>query len=582
MTDIQLSQYSNPQAVFELLGCFVQKPSLMDTYKIYPSDLTEGLHKIILSALKKLHKTGAKQIDAFVVDEYLMSYATEHMIFTRQNGSMFIEQCAATCHLENIDYAYDQIKKFSLLREYLRHGIDVSDYFVPNELNPQIAENKRDILDKSTILDIVNHFKQKQLEIASQYIVSGEKSMKKAGVSGHAQKELWKKSVAWGAGYASAYMTSISHGLRPGRYTIMSAPSGTGKTRITIANLCYAFSPRYFDKKEGRWMDNPCHTDEGALYIGTEMELLDEIEPILWAYIADVPQEHIQYNMYAPGEEERVDIAINILEQESHIYLAYLPNYDVGSLENIIEEHVLKYNIKHVFFDYIHTTTELMSEFTAQSGGKMALREDQALSNLGNELKNMSRRYGVSIDTWTQVSGDWKKEENRDAVVIQGAKALVNKADLATVVTRPTAKELIKLDETLRHFGFSNPPNIVISVYKNRGGKYTDVKVWLYIDYDTMRVHDLFCTDNEYNVYGDSVKGLEKSYIGSDRVGNGNATKFYSDMSMPVFNDNVTKIAEDAIPQNNFNYYTADEATQIEVENHINQKNKGNEFDFIF
>ena len=48
---------------------------------------------------------------------------------------------------------------------------------------------------------------------------------------------------------------------------------------------------------------------------------------------------------------------------------------------------------------------------------------------------------------------------------------------------------------------FGKPdPNICISVYKNRGGKYNNVKIWLYIDYSTMRVDDLFVTDNDYQI----------------------------------------------------------------------------------
>lgn len=38
-------------------------------------------------------------------------------------------------------------------------------------------------------------------------------------------------------------------------------------------------------------------------------------------------------------------------------------------------------------------------------------------------------------------------------------------------------------------------PNRCISVYKNRSGTYTNVKIWLYVDMSTMRVKDLFTTD---------------------------------------------------------------------------------------
>ena len=47
------------------------------------------------------------------------------------------------------------------------------------------------------------------------------------------------------------------------------------------------------------------------------------------------------------------------------------------------------------------------------------------------------------------------------------------------------------------------------SLYKNRGGKWNKIKIWLYIDYSTMRVHDLFVTDYEYKL----IKDIEKTYI---------------------------------------------------------------------
>ena len=43
-------------------------------------------------------------------------------------------------------------------------------------------------------------------------------------------------------------------------------------------------------------------------------------------------------------------------------------------------------------------------------------------------------------------------------------------------------------------------PNRCITVYKNRGGEYTKCKIWVYIEYSTMRVHDLFCTDEDYQI----------------------------------------------------------------------------------
>lgn len=157
------------------------------------------------------------------------------------------------------------------------------------------------------------------------------------------------------------------------------------------------------------------------------MELIEEIEPILWSYIACVNEKHIKTGEYEPGEEERVNEAIKILDEESHIYLAYIPDYDLTALENCIETHVNKYGVHHVFFDYIHTTVDLISEYQGNAKAHMTVREDQVLLNLCIKLKEWSRKYGISIDTWTQTNGDVKNIDNRDENVIRGAKSIADK-----------------------------------------------------------------------------------------------------------------------------------------------------------
>ena len=57
-----------------------------------------------------------------------------------------------------------------------------------------------------------------------------------------------------------------------------------------------------------------------------------------------------------------------------------------------------------------------------------------------------------------------------------------------------------KLEKIIKNRFLKYKPNRCISVYKNRGGEYTKCKIWLYVDYATMRVHDLFCTDYDYEL----------------------------------------------------------------------------------
>ena len=136
----------------------------------------------------------------------------------------------------------------------------------------------------------------------------------------------------------------------------------------------------------------------------------------------------------------------------------------------------------------------------------MQLREDQVLSNVGTKLKELTRKYDISLDTWTQVSGDWKNENNRDQTIIRGAKALSDKVDCGSIMMRPTVAELKKIDPILKNRFGGQKPNLYIATYKNRGGKFVNVKVWLYVDYSTMRVSDLFCTDYDNKL-------IDKGYL---------------------------------------------------------------------
>ena len=509
MNKSKLDEYVNKQAIREIIGSLLQEPSLIREYKITQSDFPETFHKLIFAAINNLYKNGAEIIDAVAIDEYLSHYKTQYKIFNEFEGVNFLAKVQEMAMPNNFKYYYDQLKKFSLLRNYVENGIDVKDFFDPNEIDPITIESQRKKLDEYSIQDIINHFKKKQSKIIAPFLNTGGRDSKKAGVGGHEQKEKWKKDTAWGIGYSSAYLTTALHGLRKRRFNVKSAGTGIGKTRTSIADIGYACAPYYYDKNLNKWCKNPNGMNNGALYIGTEMELLEEIDPILWAYIADVPQDHIEFNLYEDGEEERVDKAIDILEHEANIWFEYIPEYDSNTLSEIIEHHKLEHNIEYVWFDYISATVELNSEYAAESKTKMVVREDQVLSNLSKKLKNFSREFDVSIDSYTQVTGDFKNESNRDQTIVRGAKAIIDKCDGAIIAMPPSEKELKKIEPILRELFNKPKPNLVYSLYKNRGGKWNKIKIWLYIDYGTMRTHDLFVTDYEYKL----IKNIEKTYI---------------------------------------------------------------------
>lgn len=503
-----LTEYSNKNAINEVLGSFMQNPKFMREYKVNNEDFPELFHRLVFASINNLAKSGITDIDAVAIDEYLSHYEVQYKVFQDHDGVSYTRTIKTLAKPENVRYYYDQLKKFSLLRRYHENGFNVSEYFDPHETDPKVCEEKRKRLDKESLGEIINHFKLRQLAITEPFIENENRESKKAGDHGLEQIEAWKKSVGWGLGFSSAYLTTVLHGMKPKAFTIKSAGTGVGKTRTALADLAYACSPYYWDSKTQSWAKNPNGIRNGAVYIGTEMELLHEVDPILWAYIADVPEDHIKYNTYEVGEEERVRTAVKMLQNDSNIWLEYLPDFTVGALSDVIEKHVLNHHVKHVFFDYIHTTPELMAEYVTQSRSSVIHREEQVLLALSTKLKQICRDYGVSLNTATQVNGDFKDEKNRDQTIVAGAKSIINKADNALIASRPTAKELKKIEPIILRTGVVTP-NLVYSVYKVRGGRWTNVKIWLYVDYSTMRTHDLFVTDNDFSL----IEDIQKTYI---------------------------------------------------------------------
>lgn len=459
-------------------------------------DFTNLVAQAVFTAVKYLYAQKVEFIDIDIINECLSkNYPTFYRIYQRGQRDIFVGQAVTKCHPMNFEANYNELRKFSLLRSLMNQGFDVTDIYDPNELDDKEGENKKKDFVKMTTDDILLNFRQKLMSTTLDYTTkAGRDKVKAGGVDLKKFVEDRKNGGSYGLSYSSNFYTTITGGMKPRHFNMISASTGSGKSRISISNICHTFAVEYYDSKLKKFVKNPHGTQNAVLYIGTEMELVDEVEPIMLAYIADVPQDHIMDYAYKEGEYERVLYAIDVLDR-SQIYLEYVPDYDLSTLERTIEEYVLQKNVRHVYFDYIHITTDLIAEFQNEAKAKMQLREDQVLANVGTKLKELTRKYDISLDTWTQVSGDWKNENNRDQTIIRGAKALSDKVDCGSIMMRPTVAELRKIEPILKNRFGGRKPNLYIATYKNRGGKHVNVKVWLDVNYSTMRVSDLFCTD---------------------------------------------------------------------------------------
>lgn len=414
-----LRQYQSKSAIREVLGCLIKQPGLLASNKITVDDFVEAFHKVVFVAINNCFENGMEKLDSIIIEDYLQNaFPSKYGIFKRNNGALYVEKASEMAILENFPANYKEMRKFTVLRELVKEGTDVSEFFDPNEVDSELIDSKREYFEECSVDDILGFYRSKLLRISNQFNGNTiRESIKAGGEDLRKQKEEWKKNVAFGLSYCSDLYTTISYGMRTKRFTVHSAGTGFGKSRISCANVCKSFVCEYY--KDGQWLKNPHGTQNGVVYIGTEMELVQEIEPILLAYIADVPEEHITEGRYEPGEEERVDYAIDVLDR-SRIYLEYVPQYNIAELERIVEFHSVEHKVRHIIFDYIHITAELLQEYQQTIQIKMNVREDQALANLSLKIKDLTRKYNVSFDTYTQVSGDFKNEQNYDQTIVRG------------------------------------------------------------------------------------------------------------------------------------------------------------------
>lgn len=264
----------------------------------------------------------------------------------------------------------------------------------------------------------------------------------------------------------------------------------THNTRLGIADICSYSIPMIYDLNTGKWVETGF--SEPSLIISTELDF-DELQTMIWAYVAGVSETHILENDYAPGEEERVDKAIEIIEN-SPLYIEVMFNFNIQDVSNTIKKYNREKGVEYVFFDYIHICAKLMQEIGDMSRG-MKMREDMIIFLFVDELKTLCNTLQIHIDTSTQLNGTYKDTVVKDETMLRGSKAAADRIDMGIISLEPSEAEL-KMIEGILAKGMYATPNLVQNVYKLRRGKLSHIKIFMHKDFSTCRTKDLFVTDN--------------------------------------------------------------------------------------
>ena len=505
--------YSN-SVTDRLLACLVQNPLLCldEKYRLDKSEFAVNkFHQILYVSIYNLACNGYKTISIMDLNEFLKPYEAQYNVYLDNNGDSYIETIIELTDVNNFEGYYKEFRKLSCLTVYKDNGFDISKFW-----NEELTDEKNiENLNQYTIEDILNHYDNLQLQIDKTYYPK-EKDVEEtqAGFGLDELKAQLQKEPLFGHSFCSELMNTVTRGLMNGQLSCFSSASGVGKTTVAVATMCKLCAKQLWDDESESFIDNPCQTLNGGLYIQFELDNVQELSVKFLSYIANIPVSTILNGHYTPEQSLRIDTAINILT-DSNIHLCYMPNFTKKSIEQAIKDHVLNYGVEFLAYDYIQDGSAINAEMVKSNGG-VGLRTDQVLANLSDFLKLMARTYNIPVYTATQTNAQLGSVEAIGVESIAGSRAVANKLDIGGVFMplRPKelkAREIIEQEIGYRGFGLPHATHIY-HMYKVRFGSYPqNIKIWVNVDLGTGRMIDCFCTDWQNKVIKVPKTELRKS-----------------------------------------------------------------------
>ena len=477
--------------VIQILGGLMNRPDFLndvDKYRFELSDFPTSLDKFIFSAINNLYNNGdgASNIRSIDIINYLKGNALAAELMEKENGEVYLQDCETAGEPANFNYYYNKFKKLNFLKDLQKNsGRDISDIYCEDILNPNYAEiNER--FEQMTVEDILNKLKMELNSYESKFVLKSVVEESKA-VDGIEQLiiDLQQKPEI-GCKLQGDIINSITRGGRKGKLYIRSAGSGVGKTRSMVGDACNIAYPIRFDRKKNKWVSTG--SCEKVLYVMTEQDP-DEIKTMILAYLTGYNEEIFLYGTYGEKEMPRIQQAIDIMKKyEGNMLFAHMPDPCASAVKNLFRRYNIQHGVENIFYDYIFSSPAMLNEYR-----DLKLREDVCLRLFTTTFKNLAVELNAFIMTSTQVSNDDDEKGGfRDFKNVQGSKAIVNLADFACVMSRPTKAELQELAGFSGSFSFV--PNLVTDIYKNRRGRWNMVRVWSRNDLGCCRKEDLFVT----------------------------------------------------------------------------------------
>ena len=476
-----------------ILAFLLHEPSrlLNEACPIKGKDFSKKVFKQIYSAMLNLYAKGNMELQPEeVLAQIGRSASLEKEFRDAQGEALLYEINNMNTAAYDFNTQYDNLIKYSLFRELQESGIETLDLYNPT-LSPDKALEMANKVDEMSYKDIIDHYREKIAHIADHYENFIEKSGIEAGDGLDELLRSFEEQPEIGMPLNGNILNTICRGARKKKVYLNSASSGSGKSRMAAGNVAKLGFPMYYDEKQGKWIETGM--DCPVLFITTELEH-QEVQTMFLAYISGVNEEKILNNRYdSADEKDRIKKALEIIQNAHNVYIEFIPEPSIDSVAAKIRLYVLQKGIEYVFYDYVHVSG-------ATYKNKKDMRDDVWLMLFVDKLKQLANEYNLHIETATQLNASsYEDREVKNEAMIRGSKAAADKVDVAFITSTIVKEQEKSIARMLATQQGTREPNQIIDVYKNRRGKWRNVRIWRYADLGTCRSEDCFITDTGNN-----------------------------------------------------------------------------------
>ena len=190
----KINRYYNIISAIEVLGTILNEPFIMEKseYVLREEDFVTPTHKVIFKCAYNLGVVqGFKDIKIGDIESYLSQRdpVSHKKIFENEENLKWLTDIKEHEN-SDFDYYYNKLKKFSLIRAYLKNGIEcVTKLFDPDETEINLRELQENRLDNMTIDDIKKYVNDNLMDVNTIFTSYDEAMSKRK--SGDNADELW-------------------------------------------------------------------------------------------------------------------------------------------------------------------------------------------------------------------------------------------------------------------------------------------------------------------------------------------------------------------------------------------------------